>query len=129
MYDKYASLRSHARPKGIACPHCGTVNPIKAYCCLSCFKVIQEKQKVPFLAFHARPSMAVLGVVVFLTLVAATLLKAWLATVEAQMTINVKTAEYDLSVVADKKRRQAALHLDKNKESNETAANHQPRVS
>lgn len=90
----------------VRCPHCGEMNPSTAYCCLTCMKPMNPSKHVPLWKRRVRPSVAVVTISVVLVGAGFWVMKRWLATVEAQMTINVKTAEYNLSLVADKRIRQ-----------------------
>jgi len=95
----------------ILCPHCGATNPPHAFCCVSCFKVIQEKQKTPLWKIPIRlnlPAIVVVAVVFgFIFMVT----KKWLANVEAQITLNLSTTDYAVSVSADKRKREAEINV------------------
>lgn len=87
------------------CIHCGAENPPTAYCCLRCFKVLKEKVKMPFWHFRLEPSMASLGIALAILIALVVVLKHWMENIDAQVTMNLKTAENSYSLVADKKRR------------------------
>ncbi len=89
----------------IECIHCGAENPPTAYCCLRCFKVMKEKIKTPFWRFRIEPSVASLGVAFAILIVLVVALKHWMENIDAQVTMNLKTAENSYSLVAEKNRR------------------------
>jgi len=93
------------------CPFCGSENPLKAYCCINCYKVINTHYKVPIwkMQFKTGPAAVIIAVALMVTSVA--MLHQWLAGVEANMTINVVTAEYNLSLQADKLKRKTKLKI------------------
>ncbi|MCB4756065.1 MAG: hypothetical protein LHV69_03380 [Elusimicrobia bacterium] len=95
------------------CPQCGTANPHHAYCCLNCFKVLREKPKVPFWKMEIRLDLLIIVAVFVVFAGMALLFKQWLTNVEAEVTLNLTSAEYNVSVVADKRKRSASLELKK----------------
>ncbi len=92
------------QPDHLFCPHCATKNPRKAYCCLKCFKVMFPAQKLGFLRANIPSSVSI--TVIFAALVLAGLYAAqkWLSTIEANMSLIIRTTEYNVAVTADKKK-------------------------
>jgi ribosomal protein L40E len=95
----------------LSCLHCGAENPLKAYCCLSCFKVLRPKEKIPWYRMYIRPSTP-FGFIVLLALLAGVVFfKHWIDNLEAQVTMNIKGDDYNVSVIADKKKRNALFDV------------------
>lgn len=102
------------------CHHCGVENPLKAYCCLSCFKVLRPKEKIPFWKIYVRPNASVLILVGLLAGIGIYTFKKWMDNIEAQVTMNFTSADYNLSVVADKKKKQKLFGMMDLKDSSDT---------
>ncbi|MFN0117949.1 MAG: hypothetical protein ACKVQC_06635 [Elusimicrobiota bacterium] len=96
----------------IICPHCGAKNPLRAYCCLSCFKVMFAKPKVPLWQLYVRPSMGFW--LVFLLLIGGGIFyfKRWIEKIDAEITLNLKAADYSVSVVAEKNKKVQESNLE-----------------
>jgi ribosomal protein L40E len=97
MVKKYKDLQQ--------CIHCGAENPPTAYCCLSCFKILREKHKVPFWRMRIEPTWSALAIVTAVLIAVVVLLKHWMEDIDAQVTMNLQTAENSYSLMADKKKR------------------------
>lgn len=87
----------------VFCPHCGSGNPSTAYCCLSCFKVMREK-KGSIWTVRFEPTWTALGIVGIIVLAIALGLKHWIQDIDAQVTMNLQTAENSYSLIAEKKK-------------------------
>ena len=98
-------MQKNDRMGVLVCHHCNAENPLKAYCCLSCFKVLRPKQDVPFWKIYIRPSSSALVLVVLVAGLGIYTLKKWMDNLEAQVSMNFKSADYNLTFVADKKRK------------------------
>lgn len=98
------------------CPFCGKENPMSAYCCLHCYKVLREKPKVPWYRMSIRPSLPVGIAMVLAALGGIYFVKKWMENIEAQISMNFKTEDYTVSVIADKKKKQADLDVEANSE-------------
>lgn len=111
----------------IECLHCGAENPPTAYCCLRCFKIMKTKAKVPFWQVRFEPSVTALGIVASLLIVFVFLLKHWMENIDAQVTMNLQTAENSYSIIADKKRR-GDLDVDISSGPLPVSSSEQPQV-
>lgn len=89
----------------VECIHCGAENPPTAYCCLSCFKVLKSQPKTNFWRVRIEPTVTALAVIAAVTITLAVLLKHWMENIDAEVTMNLKTAENSYSITADKKKR------------------------
>lgn len=93
-------------PSDIKCPFCGASNPPKAYCCITCFKVMKKKIKVPFWRVQIHPSLPfslfMLGVIAFLIY----FFVLWMRDIEAQVNMSVSSGDYSITVTADKKKQE-----------------------
>ena len=94
-------------PKKLVCMKCGAINPPKAYCCITCFQILRPKVKVPLWQMALRPSVTVSVALVIILLVSLVATKRWVDAIEARVQMDLKTADYNISLVADKKKRQA----------------------
>ncbi len=88
----------------VFCPHCATKNQRKAYCCLKCFKVMHLNQKLGVFGFHIPTSISVTVIFASLVMAGLHLAQKWLASVEGNMSLSIKTDAYNVSVMADKKK-------------------------
>lgn len=83
------------------CPHCLAKNPIRAYICLTCFKLIHPPIKVPFWKQAFQGTRPVFLMVVLMTLVIIILLNRWMARVETMLvSIQEQNQQYYSSVVS-----------------------------
>lgn len=107
------ATRKQGMPTEIFCPHCAASNPPRAYCCLTCFRVMNPKIHVPFWRLYLRPSSTLLigFFIVFAGLVVY--VHQWLQMVEAEVTLNLRSIDYNVSVVADKKRARRFFNFKK----------------
>jgi ribosomal protein L40E len=96
---------SHKQLESIRCHQCGADNPPKAYCCLSCFKVLRPKAKVPWWRMYIRTSTPMAVTLLVIACAGLYVFKRWVDNVEAQVTMNFKGSEYKLSVSADKRKK------------------------
>jgi DNA-directed RNA polymerase subunit RPC12/RpoP len=105
------------KKRDIICPHCRALNPPTAYVCIKCFKVIYEKYKVPFwkMNISSVAGTLVFSIAIFLSLIY--LLNKWLESVEAEMTVKVQTAQYNVSVAAEKARRKVQFGVTSDTET------------
>jgi hypothetical protein len=101
---KKYTLSSSGQINEVTCPHCHEENPKSAYRCLSCHEIMFPKTKPPLWNANIRPSVAFLIILVALLWAGYAIMKNWLAAVEANMTLHVRTDEYNVSIVADKKK-------------------------
>ena len=90
-------------PIKIVCNHCGASNPAKAYCCITCFKVLRPKAKTDFLQMAVRPSIALVLVFCVLVLTGLFAMKRWIDKLDARVQMDLKTSDYNISVTADKR--------------------------
>lgn len=88
----------------VFCPHCAAKNPKKAYVCLNCFKVMFPTSVSAIAKFRVPPSISITVIFAALVLAGLHLANRWLAGVEGNMTLHVRTSEYNLAVTADKRR-------------------------
>lgn len=88
----------------VACPHCSAKNPQSAYCCLKCFKVMIEKKKTSVVTFQVRPSVAIVVIFSALLYSGFSVMKRWVASVEAEMSTNIDNARYQMAQAEDKVR-------------------------
>ncbi len=109
-----ARKKDYQRPTAVTavkCPGCGASNPVRAYCCITCFKVLRAKVEVPFWKMQIHPSTSftifMLGVAAFLIYFVV----MWMRDIEAQVTMNLNSGDYSLSVVADKRKAQG-INMD-----------------
>ena len=101
----------------IICPHCAAKNSRKAYCCLSCFKVMYPHQKLGFLRANVPPSISIAVIAAALVFAALLLANRWLATIEANITFHIKTTDYSMAMSAEKKKNEKAnkeISIEKN---------------
>src|ERR1044071_1217770 len=88
----------------VICPHCAAKNSRKAYCCLSCFKVMYPDQKLGFLRANVPPSISITIVLAALVIAGLYLANRWLASIEANMSLHIKTNDYSVAMSAEKKK-------------------------
>jgi hypothetical protein len=90
----------------IFCPHCVTKNPRSAFVCLKCFKVLHSENG-SWLKIRIPTSISI--TVIFAALVLAALYggSRWLSTVEGNLTLHVKTSDYNVNLSADKRKNEA----------------------
>lgn len=91
----------------VFCPHCAAKNPKKAYVCLVCFKVMFPRVEQKWWKVKIPPSISFAVILSALVYSILFLGIRWLNTVEANMTLNVKTSNYNLNVIADKKKNES----------------------
>ena len=94
-------------PRKLVCRHCGAVNPPKAYCCITCFKILRPKAQTPLWQMAMRPSVSIIIVLILILIVGLVAMKRWIGAVEARVQMDLKSSDYHISVVADKKNRPA----------------------
>src|SRR5689334_16406121 len=104
-------------PVSLVCHNCGKENPPKAYCCLSCFKVLRPKEDIPWWRTYIRLSTPTMIGIFIVALGGIWFFKQWIEGIEAQVSMNVKTEEYNVSVTADKRKRQAGIDVESSAES------------
>ncbi len=97
------------------CPYCGASNPATGYACLTCYKVMKKNYKVPFWKIQINHTVSVLFLIVVGLVGGLWFIRKWSEAIEAEMSIRIKMAEYQISVVAGKVRDSK----DKTKESAE----------
>lgn len=110
----------------VFCPHCATKNPKSAFVCLKCFKVMFPQP--PSGLFAAQIPTSVSVAVIFATLVLAGIYlgNRWLSSIEANLTLNIKTSDYNVNVTADKRKNSETnkkVTIQPNKEEPVTAGN------
>lgn len=98
-----------AAPTSLVCHNCRAKNPPKAYCCLSCFKVLRPKEKIPFWKIHVRPDGPMIVFLLVLGAVSIYTVRRWIQNIEAEISMNFRSAEYNLTVTADKRKKQSLL--------------------
>jgi ribosomal protein L40E len=103
--DRPVAPSEIASTRKLICHQCGAVNPPKAYCCLNCFKVLRPKADVPFWRVAMRPSISAVVILAACMLAGLVVMKRWIDKLEARVSMDLKTADYNISVVADKKRK------------------------
>lgn len=103
--DERVLPRDIQGPIKIICHYCGSENPVKAYCCLNCFKVLRPKTNIPLWRLAMRPSVSFILAFMVLVVGGFYVMKRWIDAVEARVSMNLKTADYNISVVADKRRK------------------------
>src|ERR1041384_912155 len=97
----------------VFCPHCATKNPRKAYVCLSCFKVMFPKRIRSWWQIPVPSSISITLIFATLVLSALYLGNRWLSSVEANLTLNIKTSEYNVNVTADKRKNEEIKKIKK----------------
>ncbi len=104
MQDRPVDPREIQSPIKLVCRNCGAVNTAKAYCCITCFKVLRPKPKLSFWQIAMKPSVSI--AIFFTLMVVAGLfaMKKWIDKIEGRFRMEVKTADYNISVVAGKKK-------------------------
>ena len=85
------------------CPHCHRENPLTAFCCLHCFKLMRPKVKVPWYKVSLKASYPVGIALCALAIFGIYLIKCWMENLEAQVSMNFRTEDYSVSITADKK--------------------------
>ena len=88
----------------VICPHCAAKNPRKAYGCLSCYKVLSPSEKSGFFRANIHPAISFVTILTALVLSAMYLGNRWLATIEANMSLTLRTSSYDLEMTAEKRK-------------------------
>lgn len=104
MKDRPVAPSDIQGPRKLICHHCGAVNTPKAYCCTTCFKILRPKAKTTLWQLAMRPSVSIILVLVLALLGGLLAMKRWIGAVEARVQMDLKSADYHISVVADKKR-------------------------
>ena len=114
---KKYNLSASGEISEVTCPHCHVENPKTAYRCLTCHEIMFPKVKPPFWNITIRPSVAWLVILVALLWASYAVMRNWLAAVEATLTLHVSTDEYNVSIVADKKKGTTDVQSEFKKES------------
>lgn len=96
-------MRKQKKPAFILCPHCRAENPPRAYCCITCFKVMYGKPKLSFWETRIPSSAFFLAVLFAITGSGYVVMQRWLKAMETQITIHMETEQYHLSFIANKK--------------------------
>lgn len=112
---------SNLTPKEIVCRSCGAENPPEAYCCLTCFKVLRPKEKVPFYRVQIKAGLPTLILIIVLVGAAIYSMKIWMENIEAQLSMNFTSADYNVSVVANKKKKHRFFSMSKDKDEEPAA--------
>ncbi len=115
-----AHAKHHAAT--LRCYHCGAENPPKAYCCLSCFKVLRPKEAIPWWRAYIRMSLPMTMLMLFFIGVGLYMFKRWMENIEAQVTMNFKGSDYNLTLTADKKKRKFQMNSSQNPSDDSTPA-------
>lgn len=121
MEDKPVPERDYQSITKLVCRSCGAVNPQKAYCCITCFKVLRPKPKMTFLQLAMKPSVSLVVVFAVIVILGLFAMKSWIDAIEGRFRMDVKTADYNISVVAGKQKR-GALESKKPNEFNDIDA-------
>jgi len=90
------------------CPSCRAPNPSTAYACLNCYQVMDKKYKVPFWKIHIDRTISILFLITIGMVGGLWFIKKWSEAFEAEMSIRIRTAEYQISFVAGKSRHESA---------------------
>ena len=93
------------------CPHCGERNPHTAVACLHCYKDMRPPQ-LPWWRRHFKIQWPIGALLVFVALFAIYKVKKLLDNMEAQISMNIRGEDYNVSVVADKKRKEVDIDVD-----------------
>ena len=112
--DERVLPRDIQGPIKLICHHCGAENPAKAYCCITCFKVLRPKANIPAWRLAMRPSVSLVLFFALIMLGGLYAMKRWIDAVEARVRMDLKTADYNISVVADKRRKGLIGHEKRN---------------
>lgn len=102
---------SRKQPDTLRCNNCGAENPRKAYCCLHCYKVLRPKEDIPWYRVQIKPSFPVGVGLVLVSLLGIVMIKRWMEDIEAQITMNFKSAEYNVQVRANKRKKQSLFEV------------------
>jgi hypothetical protein len=88
--------------RDVYCPFCRAANPHSAYVCIRCFKVINENYKPSFWKMQISSFSGT--IIIFATAFTAIVffLSQWLDSVEGEIDVKVRTNEYNVSVAAEK---------------------------
>jgi len=105
LEDRPVDPREYQSPTKLFCRSCGAVNPPKAYCCITCFKVLRPKQKLTFWQLAMKPSVSVVVFFAVLVVVGLFAMKKWIDKIEGRFHMDLKTADYNISVVAGKQKK------------------------
>lgn len=97
----------------VLCPHCYAKNPVRAYICLTCFKLLNPPIKVPFWRQAFRGSRPVLLFVILFCLSSIMLIRSWLSRVENHLTtIQAENQKYQESMTSYIKGRLDQLEIE-----------------
>ncbi len=86
------------------CRFCGKPNPANVFVCLHCYKVLREKPKMPWYKMSIKPSLPVSVTLIALALAGIFFIKRWMENLEAQISMNFKSEDYSVSLIAEKKK-------------------------
>jgi ribosomal protein L40E len=89
----------------IPCYQCGADNPITAYCCLACFKVLRPKMKAPFWEIHISTSPTAVLIIFLLFGVLVTSLIKWMQSIDAQVTITLSDVDKNLAMAEERRKK------------------------
>jgi len=95
MISHSGSRKKNFGNKELLCPHCYAKNVVTAYCCLSCFKVMDPPMKIPLWKRTVYSNRTVVLFCVFLCMSSVIFVKRWLYRVEMHLqTMHEENARY-----------------------------------
>ena len=104
MRDRPVDPREIRDPIKLVCRNCGAENPPKAYCCITCFKVLRPKAQQNVWQVAMKPSISITIFFALVVVFGLVMMKNWVDKIEGRVQMDLKTADYNISVVANKKK-------------------------
>ena len=80
-------------PIKIVCNHCGAKNPVKAFCCITCFKVLRPKSKNPLGALNMGAGVKILIAIAVVALFVVIAVKSWIGKIEDRTQSDLRATE------------------------------------